>query len=128
MLTRKGVENILTKILTNLELTEENEGLILALKDDALEKSTLLGEDYESEDEEYEYKEKLEDVINYKDKYDELHAKYIARFMGATSEDELNDIHHEEEKEEIALMSENSDIVADIEKMSYEDLFNKGDE
>lgn len=110
MLTRAGAIKILDKIWESGGLTDDMEELVKRLKDDFDEREGMLsrfGEVYDGEDED-EYDYKLNEVEDYKTKYEDLKKKYKDRFFGKAKE-------IEEEQVE--------DIKRDGTEQTFESLF-----
>lgn len=116
LLSRKGIENLLRRIMDTGSLTEDMVKDIERIKDDYNEREGILnkyGETYDGEDDEYEWQERKIEVNQADDwekRYYDLKKDYIDRFWGG--------------KEQI--MSETvEDVKKDGEKLTYEDLFKK---
>lgn len=90
MLTKTGINKILTRIMETGGFTDDMEKDIRRLKDELDERDAILkkyGEVYDGEDkDEYEYVER--EYKDYKAEYDALKERYMKRFFGETIEDD----------------------------------------
>lgn len=122
MLTRTGANKIFRRILETGGLTPQMEEDVEKLQKHFDECETILANSGEIQDgddiEEYEFimKEVAESGDNeFKQKYEELHQRYLDRFFGGSKEDEES-----EESEDSEEVEENEEI----EEKSIDDLFN----
>lgn len=122
LLTRKGVNTILRRIMETGGLTDAMENDIKRLQDDFDEREGMLknyGEVYDGEDkDEYEFVPKestiLEGGEDYKTKYEDMKQKYLDRFFGGVG-NEVEDVMEEQEK----------DVQRDGEEQTFDSLFEK---
>lgn len=117
LLTKRGLENLLKRIMETGGLTENMEEDVQRLRDDFDEREGILnryGESYDNEDEElneYEWKDRDEDTVFTPDEekyvsrseYDELKRKYIDRFFSYNASDWEQDNEEALEEDEKAL-------------------------
>lgn len=125
MLTSNAMTKILKRMMETYGLDIEED--IQRIRDDFSEREGILKNygDFpeDSELDEFEFAARETEVIedNYKQKYDELHQKYIDRFFGGVapteqpSEEQVES--HEEEQTE--------DLKGDSEEKTINDLFEK---
>lgn len=92
LLTKKGSDALLKRIFESGGLTPDMEKDIQRLKDDFDEREGILkkyGEDYESDLEEYVFKEKAgvdsSSVDEYKAKYEDMKKRYVDRFFNGNA-------------------------------------------
>lgn len=122
MLTKTGMNNILKRIMTSGELSEEMEKDVQAIQAHFDEAEGFLknhGSVYDAEDkDEYEYVENppSTEPNEYETKYNTMKQKYIDRFFGAVPEDET--------KEDIMKETE-EDVKRDGEEQTIDELFQK---
>lgn len=120
LLTRKGVNTILRRIMETGGLSDAMENDIKRLQDDFDEREGMLknyGEVYDGEDkDEYDFVPResttLEGGEDYKAKYEDMKQKYLDRFFGGVG-NEVEDVMEEQEK----------DVKRDGEEQTFESLF-----
>lgn len=120
LLTRKGVNTILRRIMETGGLSDAMENDIKRLQDDFEEREGMLknyGEVYDGEDkDEYDFIPResttLEGGEDYKAKYEDMKQKYLDRFFGGVG-NEVEDVMEEQEK----------DVKRDGEEQTFESLF-----
>lgn len=101
MLTRKGIENLVTPLLTN-EASEEVENIISTLLSEIEERDSYLktiGEFPNDDSEEFDFS--VNEKEDFEEKYNQLHKKYLSRFFAKNDEEE-----EEEEEEEAKSINE----------------------
>lgn len=122
LLTRKGVNTILRRIMETGGLSDAMENDIKRLQDDFDEREGMLknyGEVYDGEDkDEYDFIPResttLEGGEDYKAKYEDMKQKYLDRFFGGVG-NEVEDVMEEQEK----------DVKRDAEEQTFDSLFEK---
>lgn len=122
LLTRKGVNTILRRIMETGGLSDAMENDIKRLQDDFDEREGMLknyGEVYDGEDkDEYDFVPResttLEGGEDYKSKYEDMKQKYLDRFFGGVG-NEVEDVMEEQEK----------DVKRDAEEQTFDSLFEK---
>lgn len=96
LLTRKGFESLMARIMETGGLSEDMEKVLERLKDDFDEREGILlkyGESYDGESDEYEFSGKVsEDSSEWENKYNDLKKRYIDRFFSKEKEDIVDDI------------------------------------
>lgn len=128
ILTRSGMEKILRRIMESGGMTEDMERDVERLKDDFDEREGILkryGETYDGEDQdEYEYSGRddvniytpREEEKDWKKEYDDLKARYMDRFFGASEvKEDFNDTIEETEE----------DVKRDGEVQSFDELLER---
>lgn len=125
LMTRKGMDTLLKRIMESGGLTADMEKDIERLRGDFDEREGILkkyGEEYNGEADEYEFTENVSRETSdgeWENKYKELKQRYIDRFFGGIEEGNEDG---KEEGEEIKEEQE-EDIEKDGKELSYDKLF-----
>lgn len=135
LLTGRGMDNILRRIMETGGLTESMEADVQRLRDDFNEREGILrryGETYDGEDrDEYDWSERepeasggdtevytpREEDFLWESKYKELEKRYIDRFFGGVPDED-----YAKGKTEEIIREQTADVIRDGEPQSFDEL------